>query len=384
MKARHLLFLALLVAVTACGHRLKDGHYTLQVLSTNDVHGTWFDSTYVDNGTRNSLFAMKYYIDSIRTAFGPENVVLVDAGDCLQGDNAAYYYNYVDTVTPHLFPRLMSYMKYDAVAVGNHDIETGHPVYDRVAADLKKAGIPFLGGNAIRNDNGQPYFPLYKMIKRAGLRIAIVGYTNANIKAWLGEELWSGITFKPIIDLVQKDIDQIREKEKPDVVLVVVHSASGQGDGSVLEAEGLDIFNSVHGIDFLICSHEKRKAACLLVGLLQIRSETEGLLRIPEVLGKQKNTAEMIFRNAFTDLVIEFCDIHLLTLVIRILHCQILSLCIRFFLPDPERRHEHLSDLLLQCHPCQNLLNFRIRAGVRSLRGILCRRRLFGFLCRRF
>lgn len=258
MKARHLLFLALLVAVTACGHRLKDGHYTLQVLSTNDVHGTWFDSTYVDNGTRNSLFAMKYYIDSIRTAFGPENVVLVDAGDCLQGDNAAYYYNYVDTVTPHLFPRLMSYMKYDAVAVGNHDIETGHPVYDRVAADLKKAGIPFLGGNAIRNDNGQPYFPLYKMIKRAGLRIAIVGYTNANIKAWLGEELWSGITFKPIIDLVQKDIDQIREKEKPDVVLVVVHSASGQGDGSVLEAEGLDIFNSVHGIDFLICSHDHR------------------------------------------------------------------------------------------------------------------------------
>ena len=234
MKSRHLILAVLVLAATACGHRLKDGEYTLQVLSTNDVHGTWFDSTYVDNGTRNSLFAMKYYIDSIRTAFGPENVVLVDAGDCLQGDNAAYYYNYVDTVTPHLFPRLLAYMKYDAVAVGNHDIETGHPVYDRVAADLKKAGIPFLGGNAIRNDNGQPYFPLYKMIKRAGLRIAIVGYTNANIKAWLGEELWSGITFKPIIDLVQKDIDQIREKEKPDVVLVVVHSASGQGDGSVL------------------------------------------------------------------------------------------------------------------------------------------------------
>ena len=143
MKSRHLILAVLVLAATACGHRLKDGEYTLQVLSTNDVHGTWFDSTYVDNGTRNSLFAMKYYIDSIRTAFGPENVVLVDAGDCLQGDNAAYYYNYVDTVTPHLFPRLMSYMKYDAVAVGNHDIETGHPVYDRVAADLKKAGIPF-------------------------------------------------------------------------------------------------------------------------------------------------------------------------------------------------------------------------------------------------
>lgn len=258
MKARHLFLAVLVLVATACGHRLKDGRYSLQVLSTNDVHGTWFDSTYVDDNTRNSLFAMNYYIDSIRTQYGPENVVLVDAGDCLQGDNAAYYYNYVDTVTPHLFPRLIAYMKYDAVAVGNHDVETGHPVYDRVAADLAKAGIPILGGNAIRNDNGQPYFPLYKMIRRGGLRVALVGYTNANIKAWLGEELWSGMTFKPIADVIQKDIDRIREKEKPDVVIVVTHSASGNGDGTVLEAEGLDIFNSVSGIDFLICSHDHR------------------------------------------------------------------------------------------------------------------------------
>ena len=258
MKVRSLFAVAMLFTLAACGHRLKDGNYSLQVLSTNDVHSTWFDSTYVDNSTRNSLFAMNFYIDSVRTAFGPENVVLIDAGDCLQGDNAAYYYNYVDTDTPHLFPRLMSYMKYDAVAVGNHDIETGHPVYDRIAADLKKAGIPFLAGNAIRNDNGQPYFPLYTMVKRAGLRIAIIGYTNANMKAWLSEELWSGITFEPIMDVIQKDIDNVRAKEKPDVVIVAVHSASGQGDGSVLEAEGMDIFNNIKGFDFLICSHDHR------------------------------------------------------------------------------------------------------------------------------
>ena len=104
MKAKYFFAAAMLLALTACSHRLKDGNYSLQVLSTNDVHSTWFDSTYVDNSTRNSLFAMNFYIDSVRTAFGPENVVLIDAGDCLQGDNAAYYYNYVDTETPHLFP----------------------------------------------------------------------------------------------------------------------------------------------------------------------------------------------------------------------------------------------------------------------------------------
>lgn len=259
MKSRHLLFAALLFAAVSCGHRLKDGDYALQVLSTNDVHSTWFDSTYVKGGgIRNSLYAMNYYVDSVRAQYGPENVVLVDAGDCLQGDNAAYYYNYVDTVTPHLFPRLLAYMKYDAVAVGNHDIETGHPVYDRVTKDLKKVGADFLAGNAIRNDNGEPYFPVYKMIDRAGLRIAVLGYTNANIKAWLSETLWSGMTFEPIINLVQKDVDAVKAKEKPDVTIVTMHSACGQGDGTILEAEALDIFNSIKGIDFLVCGHDHR------------------------------------------------------------------------------------------------------------------------------
>ena len=260
----HLRSFALVLAMAAtvltpsCKRTLKDGDYTLTVLSTNDVHGTWFDSSYVDGKTRKSLFAMNYYIDSVRTADGFGNVLLVDAGDCLQGDNAPYYFNYIDTLTPHLFPRLLEYMKYDAVAMGNHDIETGHSVYDRVAADLKKAGAPFLAGNAIRNDNGQPYFPLYKMVKKAGLRIAVIGYNNANIAAWLNESLWSGMHFVSIASIIQRDVDFVRAKEHPDVVVAAMHSACGQGDGTILEAEALDAFNLVKGVDWLICGHDHR------------------------------------------------------------------------------------------------------------------------------
>ncbi len=259
MKTRFLLSAALLSGLLlSCTHKLKDGDYTLTVLSTNDVHGTWFDSTYVDGKVRKSLFAMNYYIDSVRTADGFGNVLLVDAGDCLQGDNAPYYFNYIDTLTPHLFPRLLEYMRYDAVAMGNHDIETGHKVYDRVAADLKRAGAPFLAGNAIRNDNGEPYFPLYKMVEKAGLRIAVIGYNNANIKAWLSEELWSGMHFVSIAQLIQADVDKVRAKEHPDVVVAAMHSACGQGDGTQLEAEALDAFNLVKGVDWLICGHDHR------------------------------------------------------------------------------------------------------------------------------
>ena len=259
MKFRHLVLLAVPVLLSlSCTHKLKDGEYTLTLLSTNDVHGTWFDSTYVDGHLRKSLFAMNYYIDSVRTADGFDNVLLLDAGDCLQGDNAPYYFNYIDTLSPHLFPRLLEYMRYDAVAMGNHDIETGHPVYDRVAAELQKAGSPFLAGNAIRNDNGKTYFPLYKMVKKAGLRIAVLGYNNANIAAWLNEELWSGMHFVSIADIIQRDVDLVRSKEHPDVVVAAMHSACGQGDGTILEAEALDVFNQVQGVDWVVCGHDHR------------------------------------------------------------------------------------------------------------------------------
>ncbi len=259
MKLRHLIYSAALSALlVSCASKPSDGIHTLHILSTNDVHGRWFDSTYVDGGIRNSLYAVNHYIDSVRTAVGADNVILIDAGDCLQGDNAAYYFNYADTLSPHLFPRLASYMGYDAVCVGNHDVEAGHAVYDRVAKELDSYGIPFLGGNAIRTDNGKPYFPCYKVFKRAGLKVLVLGYTNANMKAWLTESLWSGMTFESLIPLVQENVDEITAKTKPDVVIVAVHSGTGAGDGTQLESQGLDLYQSLTGVDAVICSHDHR------------------------------------------------------------------------------------------------------------------------------
>ena len=76
MKFNKILTICLTAGtLLSCGRTLKDGNYTLQVLSTNDVHGTWFDSTYTDGNVKKSLLAMNYYIDSVRTADGAGNVL---------------------------------------------------------------------------------------------------------------------------------------------------------------------------------------------------------------------------------------------------------------------------------------------------------------------
>ncbi|MCR4825132.1 MAG: 5'-nucleotidase C-terminal domain-containing protein [Bacteroidales bacterium] len=248
-------FAALLLLAASCSPQ----EHVLHIVTTGDVHGSWFDEPYVEGqATKTSLMSVNAWVDSLRQAVGRDNVLLLDAGDCLQGDNAPYYYNYVEDLEEHLFPDLVSYMEYDAVTVGNHDIETGHRVYDRIAEELAERHIPFLGGNALRTDNGEPYFPVYKMFRRGGMKVAVLGFTNPNMKAWLAEPVWSGIEFVSLIPCVQEWVDRVRAKEKPDVVVVLVHSGTGNGDGSVLESQGLDLLNSLQGVDVLVTSHDHR------------------------------------------------------------------------------------------------------------------------------
>ena len=253
MKRIFTIFLAASAIASCCGP--KDGEYTFRLLTTNDVHGRYFDSLYVADETVNALTNIAWYADSIRTADGPDNVILLDAGDCLQGDNAAYYFNYIDTASTHIYARMTEYIGYDAVVVGNHDIETGHKVYDRMVRTMK---VPFLAANAIRTDDGKPYFQEYVTLKRHGLNITVIGFTNPNIKGWLSPELWEGMTFESLIPMAQETVDRIVAKEKSDVVIVAVHAGTGAGDGAVLESQGLDLFQSLRGVDFVVTAHDHR------------------------------------------------------------------------------------------------------------------------------
>lgn len=246
----------MLAAVLVCScWGPKDGEYTFEILTTNDVHGHYFDSLYVSDRTNTSLLSVAWYADSVRTAVGAENVVMIDAGDCLQGDNAAYYYNYIDTGSKHLYARMVEHVGYDAVVVGNHDIETGHPVYDRMVKTMK---VPFLAANAIRTDNGKPYFQEYVTLRRHGLNVTVIGFTNPNIKSWLSPLLWEGMEFRSLLPMAQEVVDRVRTREKSDVVIVAVHAGTGNGDGASLESQGLDLFKSLEGVDFVICAHDHR------------------------------------------------------------------------------------------------------------------------------
>lgn len=255
---RIILLIAVLLGVAPATNAQKQR--TIHLVTTGDVHGSWFRDPYVDGQrSKTSLMSVKHYVDSLRSAVGEGNVILLDAGDALQGDNASYYYNYVATDKPHLFTLISKYMGYDVMVMGNHDIEAGHEVYDRVNYELNVAGIPWLGGNTVFEKTGKPYFPVYTILHKAGLKVAVLGFNNTYIKNWVSEEQWKGLDFQDLTTCVQKWVDDVKEAERPDVTIVAVHSGTGEGNGDEPESQALDLFNSIKGIDVLVGAHDHRQ-----------------------------------------------------------------------------------------------------------------------------
>ena len=285
MKKRVLNIAALLIALFGVGFgigclisllsskgSLADGEYTVTVCSTTDIHGAYFDSAYVDNmAAKTSLANVSSYFKELR-ANGVQPV-LIDVGDNLQGDNAAYYFNYVATDLPHIYPRIASWLGYDAVVVGNHDIETGHDVYDRVAREMK---MPYLAANAAfdRDENGKAdmdengktktatdsYFLPYCTVERGGVKVAIIGMTNGNIKSWLSSSIWHGIDFQVISAIAQNLVDEVIAKEKPQLVIMAVHSGTG-AEQADRENEAYYLASVLKGVDLVLNGHDHRPVA---------------------------------------------------------------------------------------------------------------------------
>ena len=256
MSIRIILAAAAATILAGCSS-LKDGEYNLSLVTTGDGHGSWFSKPFSDKGSaRGSLMDQSQYVTDLRAEKGEDNVILVDAGDNFLGSNATFYYDYVDTLSPYLYPKLAAYMKYDAVIAGHCDFEAGHGVYGRAAEGFRKEGIPFLAGNVVRTDNGKRYFRTGTIVKKNGVKVAILGYTNADNAALMDRSAYTGLEFKSLTPLVQEDVDVFRKKYKPQVVVVVAHTAIGKGEGNNTEKQGLDLFENLRGVDFLVTAHD--------------------------------------------------------------------------------------------------------------------------------
>lgn len=103
----------------------------IKIIETSDVHGNFFPYNFIERKEwSGSLARVHSFVKEQREKYG-DNCLLMDNGDILQGQPTAYYYNFMDTVSTHVAADMMNYMGCVVGNMGNHDVETGHAVYDR-------------------------------------------------------------------------------------------------------------------------------------------------------------------------------------------------------------------------------------------------------------
>lgn len=228
---------------------------SLKFVETTDVHGVYFPYDFINNHPcEGSLERVYGYLQQERKAFG-KNLIYMDNGDILQGQPTAYYYNFMDTTSIHLAADVLNFMGCEVGTYGNHDIETGHKVYDRWVSDCK---YPVVAANVVSKTTGKPYTKPYIILERDGVRIAIFGMLTPAIPNWLPETLWTGLEFEDMEKCARKWMPVILNDEKPDVVIGLFHA--GREGGIVTPAykedASLDVARNVPGFDVVFFGHD--------------------------------------------------------------------------------------------------------------------------------
>ncbi|KHT16037.1 bifunctional metallophosphatase/5'-nucleotidase [Pectobacterium brasiliense] len=186
----------------------------ITILGTSDLHGTFVPWDYATDTANmaGSLSQIATQVHKVRAQ--QPNVILVDAGDTIQG-------NFVETFKNNkTSPMILGFnaLNYDVWVLGNHEFDFGLNVLSTSLDQFKGTA---LAGN-IFWESGKPYLPAYKIVERQGVKIGIIGMdTPMTAEFAKGTDRVKGLNFTDPVGAVKTVIQQIHGKV--DAIVLVAH-----------------------------------------------------------------------------------------------------------------------------------------------------------------
>lgn len=253
--------LAIVLAFGSCAHPFEQFAETplkITFIETTDIHGAIFPYNFITGKAMDTSMAQVATLVGQKRAEGGE-IVLMDDGDVLQGQPTVYYYNFEKTDVPHIWSEVLNYLQYDVATIGNHDIEAGHAVYDKLAKEVK---APMICANINKEGTDEPYFPPYAIITRQGVKIAVLGMIEPKITEQLPKAFWEGMEVLDMVETAKRWVPIILEKEKPDLLIGLFHAGVDYTYGGQTKATPKNesasqlIIEQVAGFDLVFVGHD--------------------------------------------------------------------------------------------------------------------------------
>lgn len=232
---------------------MADDDKVVTLLFTNDVESAydpipafWLDDVSMIGG----IAEITTLIESIRST--EPNVFLFDSGDIFTGALAKL-------TQGRLAFELMITMGYDAMAIGNHEFEYGHKIFEW---EKNRAPFPVLGANFFYKDTDHPYAQAHTIIERDGVRIGVIGIMGQDAATAIIPSYIAPLDVRDPVDAVRKSVAELQDE----VDLVVLLTHQGKTAPMQTDAESdprlhrdidadITLAGAVQGIDVLFAGH---------------------------------------------------------------------------------------------------------------------------------
>ena len=236
MISKKTFVLALLLLVPACASAQEK---KLTVLFTNDSHAG-YQPVEKDGKSNGGILAIDGAVRSVRAEGGA--VLLLDAGDVLSGHPVSNM-DFEGIEGGALF-QMMNLVGYDAVDVGNHDLDNGQEDLAKLA---KLARFALLSANLVRED-GSPVFPEIvpsRIFERGGLKIGVFGLILEKVARTTAARNTAGLRVLPQVETARRMVAEL--DPQTDLIVALCHED---------EEDVRALVKAVPGIDVVIAGHQ--------------------------------------------------------------------------------------------------------------------------------
>ena len=274
----------------------------LTIVGDNDIHGA------LDSHSETLIFA-----DGIREqvevggaemiaayyqherAMNPNGVVLVSAGDFFQGTLIANQFQGAPVID------FFNYLKYDAVAIGNHEFDYGplrtgaheHANFadprGALVARMRQAQFPLLSCNIVDDATHRPpnwpNLACATVVTRRGIKIGLIGAITTETPHATLPDFVRGLSFLPVAEGLRRGIAEAKALGA-EIIVAIVHAGTDcKSLDNPLDISSCDILDElpvalqalgIPTVDAIVAGHTHGHIAHFLQGIPVIESGAQG------------------------------------------------------------------------------------------------------------
>lgn len=205
MKLTRLIaFLLLLVSCAHHSESKESSQTKVIILHTNDIHGRAWPFPKENGQLEGGYAAQSSLISKIRREAESENAafLLLSAGDVNTGVPESDF----SEAKPD-FDSMQS-IGYDAMAVGNHDLDHGLGLLLKQASWVK---FPFLAANLKSTQTKKPVFPSSFQLVRQGIQFGVLGLTTDDLPRLILSQHSQNILVEDSIKTAKEEVDRLKK-----------------------------------------------------------------------------------------------------------------------------------------------------------------------------